>query len=359
MIKMVESSLMVRMDNEFAQQAPYQLNTRTHYLFWHFLTHIDPFSTEINDVVIPIRDIRDLLIANSNKQAGANVIHWGSFKEEVEQCVAELKSYVVLRPSQDGIEENGEIVNEPVSIFRDITAVRESNGKASYKFTVDPKMKGSLYALAHKYVSFQLLKDVRVKNKYACRLYPALKSRADSQRKHKDVPIFELTIPELRQLLVLGKDKYSKSYDLKRYVIEEAIDDINKNSDIRVWPTYINKGRKLVGIRFNISVSKYNSQQLSLSLSEKGNKYHKYLKRTVKKKYSDIDLKEFIAFYPNQYSSIVKSAEETWNRYNNEIEGKIKNIDPTIVQGWIDGTVRTYIVDFLRQELDLMDANNN
>lgn len=359
MIKMVENSLIVRMANEFAQQAPYQLNTRTHYLFWHFLTHIDPFSTEIDDVVIPIRDIRDLLIANANQSLEKHTIHWGSFKEEVEQCVAELKSYVVLRPSQDGIEENGEIVNEPISIFRDITAVRESDGKASYRFTVDPKMKGSLYALAHKYVSFQLLKDVRVKNKYACRLYPALKSRADSQKKYKDVPIFELTISELRQLLVLGNSKYNKSYDLKRYVIEEAINDINENSDIRVWPTYITKGRKLIGVRFNISVSRYNSQQLSLSLSEKGDKYYIYLKRTAKKKYSEIDLKEFIAFYPDQYSSIVEAAKESWKTFNNETNGKIENIDPTIVQGWIEGTTRTYIVDFVRQELDLMKANNN
>lgn len=359
MIKMVENSLIVRMANEFAQQAPYQLNTRTHYLFWHFLTHIDPFSTEVDDVVIPIRDIRDLLIANSNQSLEERNIHWGSFKEEVEQCVAELKSYVVLRPSPDGIEENGEIVNEPISIFRDITAVRESEGRASYRFTVDPKMKGSLYALAHKYVSFQLLKDVRVKNKYACRLYPALKSRADSQRKYKDVPIFELSIAELRQLLVLGNSKYNKSYDLKRYVIEEAINDINENSDIRVWPTYLNKGRKLVGVRFNISVSRYNSQQLSLSLSEKGDKYYTYLKRTAKKKYSDIDLKEFIAFFPDQYSSIVKTAEETWKLYDDDTGKKLKNIEPAIVQGWIEGTIRTSILDFVQQELDLVDANNN
>jgi plasmid replication initiation protein len=287
---------------------------------------------KVDDVVIPIRDIRDLLIANSNQPGENRITHWGNFKEEVEQCVAELKSYVVLRPSEDGIEENGETVNEPVSIFRDIDAVRDNQGAASYKFVVDPKMKGSLFALAHKYVTFQLLKDVRVKNKYACRLYPALKSRADSQKKYKDVPIFELSIADLRQLLVLGENKYSKSYDLKRYVVEEAIDDINANSDIRVWPTYVTKGRKLTGVRFNISVSKYNHSQLSLSIQE------------------------FIAFYPDQYPIIVEAATVSWKEYGKEAGDSYATISPSIIQDWVDGTVKTFILDFVKQELDLVGA---
>jgi plasmid replication initiation protein len=349
----VENSLIVRMANDFAQQAPYQLNTRTHYLFWHFLTHIDPFSMKVDDVVIPIRDIRNLLIAN----AGGNeaTTHWGNFKEEVEKCVAELKSYVVLRPSESGVEEDGLIVNEPVSIFRDITAVRENDGPASYKFRVDPKMEGSLFALAHKYVSFQLLKDVRVSNKYACRLYPALKSRADSQKKYKDIPIFELTIDALRTLLVLGDSKYTKSYDLKRYVIEAAVDDINENSDIRVWPTYINKGRKLVGVRFNISASKYNYSQLALSLTEKDDRYLKYLKRTIKKKYSEIDLKEFIAFYPDQFPIIQKAAKAEWNKYADDFGDELKKVPESVLSDWLDGTVRTYVKDFLKGEWEMSE----
>jgi plasmid replication initiation protein len=349
----VENSLIVRMANDFAQQAPYQLNTRTHYLFWHFLTHIDPFSKKVDDVVIPIRDIRNLLIANSG--GNESTTHWGNFKEEVEKCVAELKSYVVLRPSESGVEEDGQVVNEPVSIFRDITAVRENEGPASYKFRVDPKMEGSLFALAHKYVSFQLLKDVRVSTKYACRLYPALKSRADSQKKYKDIPIFELTIDELRALLVLGDKKYTKSYDLKRYVIEASVDDINENSDIRVWPTYINKGRKLVGVRFNISASKYNYSQLALSLAEKDDKYLKYLKRTIKKKYSELDLKEFIAFYPDQFPVIQKAAEDEWKKYEDDFGDSIKAVSATVSADWLDGTVRTYVKDFLNGEWEMSE----
>jgi plasmid replication initiation protein len=349
----VENSLIVRMANDFAQQAPYQLNTRTHYLFWHFLTHIDPFSNKVDDVVIPIRDIRNLLIANSG--GNESTTHWGNFKEEVEKCVAELKSYVVLRPSESGVEEDGQVVNEPVSIFRDITAVRENEGPASYKFRVDPKMEGSLFALAHKYVSFQLLKDVRVSTKYACRLYPALKSRADSQKKYKDIPIFELTIDELRALLVLGDKKYTKSYDLKRYVIEASVDDINENSDIRVWPTYINKGRKLVRVRFNISASKYNYSQLALSLAEKDDKYLKYLKRTIKKKYSELDLKEFIAFYPDQFPVIKKAAEDEWKKYEDDFGDSIKAVSATVSADWLDGTVRTYVKDFLNGEWEMSE----
>ena len=358
MIPVVEQSLMVRMANDFAQQAPYQLNTRTHYLFWYYLSRIDPFLTEVDDVVIPIKDIRDLLIANSTFRSGNNVKHWGNFKEEVEQSVLQLKEYAILMPSANEVKEGGEIVNEPVSIFTSITAVREGDGPASYKFVVDPRMKGHLYALAHKYVSFQLLKNVRVKHKYACRLYPALKSRADSQRKYKSVPMMKFALKDFRQLLMIPDGKYTKSYDFKRYVITKAIEDINDNSDVRVWVDYNTKGRKLTGIEFYIVTSKYNNlDQLSLKL-HRDDKTVSFLKRNVTKQFYDLNIKEFVAFYPRQYPLLKMRAEKHWIEIDEKSDGAIRNgRHKNQWNNWIEASTKSYMLDFIKQELDIFESD--
>jgi len=102
-------------------------------------------------------------------------------------------------------------------------------------------------------------------------------------------------------------------------------------------------------------VSKYNYSQLALSLAEKDDKYLKYLKRTIKKKYSELDLKEFIAFYPDQFPVIQKAAEDEWKKYEDDFGDSMKAVSATVLADWLDGTVRTYVKDFLKGEWEMSE----
>lgn len=349
----MDKKLIVRIENKFAQKAPYKLHTRSHVLLYYFLSQIDAFSDQVDDVVIPIKDIETQFkdFANSNAPS-EKPTHWGNFKKEVETSILELKSCTTLLPSENKVQKDGITVNDPVSIFQDIKSVYDHSGRAAYKFKIDPRMKGFLYNLAQEYyLQFQLREDVKLSNKHSWRLYVALKSRANSQRKYTQFPYYELTLVQLRELLKLDDDKYTKSYDFKRYVVENALEDINKNSDIRCWEEYLTKGRTLTGVRFHISLSKYNRNQLNLSLMDKKDNSYKILKKISKQNYRKLNLKEFVAHFPSVYKNIVQEVDEKFVEFMDEnIKGKPK-FDKAILDSWKDGQVRNEIIEFARNEL--------
>jgi plasmid replication initiation protein len=350
----MDKNLIVRIENQFAQRAPFSFQTRTHYLFLLYLSYIDPFAQQIRDVTISIKEIVDFLKSCAhNNPKSLSKVHWGNFKKEVEQCVKELKSKTTLLPSKHGVKKDGELVNEPVSMFSEIKATYNKEGKASYQFTVDPRMEGYLFNFARTlYVTIHPINDVLVTNKHACRLYVALKSRAESQKKYLKFPQFEVSVDELRELLELDDGAYEKSYDFKRYVIKPAIKDINSNSDLRCWYDYITKGRKLQGIRFHISVSRFNKNQLSLDLKSKGDEAYSILEKISKLHYEDIKVKQFIAFFPEEYKSIVKKVNDDWSEFFNNLQNEsAQKINPDYLDSWKDGHIKTSIIEFAKREL--------
>lgn len=349
----MDKRLTVRIENQFAQKAPYKLHTRSHILLYYFLSQIDAFSEEIDDVVIPIRDIETQFkyFANSDRDTNTPT-HWGNFKKEVETSIRELKSCTTLLPSQDRVEKDGILVNEPVSIFSQIKAVYDASNRAAYKFKIDPRMRGFLYNLAQQYyLQFQLEGDVKLSNNYSWRLYVALKSRANSQKKYTQYPFYELSLSQIRDLLQIDSEKYTKSYDFKRYVIEKALDDINKNSDIRCWEEYLTKGRTLIGVRLHISLSKYNRDQLNFSLKNEKDQSYKVLQKISKQRFGNINMKEFIAHFPKEYKNILQKVNKDFLEFFENIpEGKTK-FDKTTIKNWKEGHIRSQILELARSEL--------
>lgn len=345
----MNTALIVRMANTFAQKAPYSLRTRSHYIFWYYLSHIDAFADDMPpDITIPISELKSFL--QKNQTPVSKNRHWGSFLTEVEESIKELKSLTTLIPSAEGVIDEGRIVKDPVSVFQDIRSTYDKSGKACYQFTVHPSMKGSLYALARKYVQFTLsskTQQLNITNIYACRLYPALKSRADSQKHYKLYPELKTSISALRELLEIEPGGYSKSYDLKRYVIDKALKDINENSDIRVWEEYLTRGRTLQGVRFHISSSKYNKNQLSLTLKGAKDEKFKVLESISKQHYHKINLKQFIAFFPKQYGHIVQGVNDEFREMSNSLNG----LSQELIESWKQGHIKSNIIQFAKNEI--------
>ena len=62
-----------------------------------------------------------------------------------------------------------------------------------------------------------------------------------------------ILVDDLREMLDLG-DKYPRIDSLKQRVLDPAIAEVNKHSDLRVKMTSEHKGRKLIGFHFAITV---------------------------------------------------------------------------------------------------------
>jgi len=67
-----------------------------------------------------------------------------------------------------------------------------------------------------------------------------------------------ITIEEIKDLLMIDSDKYTKYSHLKAKVIQKAIEEINKYSDIKVeLEKEKKKKKKVVGLVFSINKSDY------------------------------------------------------------------------------------------------------
>lgn len=72
-----------------------------------------------------------------------------------------------------------------------------------------------------------------------------------------------ISLQRLREMLDLG-DKYADIKDLRRRVIDPAIAEINRHTDLRVVATPERRGRKVIGFHFDVS----QDNQIPLDLPE-------------------------------------------------------------------------------------------
>ncbi|MCG8475130.1 MAG: replication initiation protein [Cytophagales bacterium] len=126
-----------------------------------------------------------------------------------------------------------------------ITMAKGQKGKGFITVRFSSDMKPFLLGLKEKYTSY-LLKNVnRFKRQYSIRIYELCKQY------YPNIRTRELSLDVLRNILCL-ESKYPKFENLRRYVIEPSLKEINSFSDIQVGVEKIKLGRKVVAIKFII-----------------------------------------------------------------------------------------------------------
>lgn len=91
-----------------------------------------------------------------------------------------------------------------------------------------------------------LLKQTATLNSvYSVRLYELLKQWLQAKKAS-----FELEL--LRSQLGLGVSDYKRMSDFKKRVLDLAVDEINKKTDLKISYTNIKEGRKIVGFNFTV-----------------------------------------------------------------------------------------------------------
>lgn len=114
-----------------------------------------------------------------------------------------------------------------------------------------------LFDLGQKFTEYRLIQILGMKSAYSVRIYELLKSYAYQKSK-----VFGLD--ELKRLLMVdGIESYSRYPDFRRKVLEIAVKEINKLSDLNVSYEAIKKGRKVDKIKFRIDTKEPVPQMLA------------------------------------------------------------------------------------------------
>ncbi|MCK5685405.1 replication initiation protein [bacterium] len=163
------------------------------------------------------------------------------------------------------------------------------------------------------YTPLNILLIAGLKSKYSIVLYELLRDYLNS-------PVFpKLTIDNLRELLGVENGKYKLFKDLKKWVIDKAIEEINKKTDIRCSYTLIKtKGNRYSHIQFNLR------KNTNFKINDSGPKHllennlHLFFDKTTLPK-------EVLEILPEEYQ--INSIYHQIEPYFNDLNFLISNIE--------------------------------
>ncbi len=135
------------------------------------------------------------------------------------------------------------------------------------EYRVDDKLKPELLQLKQAYLSTPALPLMEFRSDYSIRFYLLLKKML----KIKD---FEYELDFIRERFQLS-NSYQQISNLKNYVIEPALAEINEKSDINVEHEYIKEGRICKKIHFIVTLKEENSTQKSIPETSANNSKQK------------------------------------------------------------------------------------
>jgi plasmid replication initiation protein len=129
--------------------------------------------------------------------------------------------------------------------------IRYIQGTGTIKMKFSPVLEPYLLNLKETYTKYRLGYVINFKSEYSFRFYEIMKQ-------YEQIGERTITIEEIRELLMLEDNKYLKYSHLKARVIQKAIEEINKYSDIKINLEKEEKeGKKVVGLVFSINKNDY------------------------------------------------------------------------------------------------------
>jgi len=114
------------------------------------------------------------------------------------------------------------------------------------KITLTEEIMAFLENMAGNHTNYVLNDIAQLKSQYSIRFYELFKQ-------HLDLGTRRLEVAEIRKMFNLD-EKYKKTGDFRRRIIEGAIDDINKNSPMNVSFKAKKRGRSIVAYEFTFTM---------------------------------------------------------------------------------------------------------
>jgi plasmid replication initiation protein len=112
-------------------------------------------------------------------------------------------------------------------------------------------IKPYLFDLKDNFTSFQLYAALRLGSKYAKRIYTLCSQWKDKGQTQT------FSLDELKKMLTLvddkGNEKFERLSDFKRFVLDEAVKQINQHTDLQIGYTLQKRGRSFQSITFTVA----------------------------------------------------------------------------------------------------------
>ena len=126
-----------------------------------------------------------------------------------------------------------------------VIRIEYSEAEISFYFPDEVLYMLSIFNKDNPYTKFSIETALSLRGAHALHFYQLLKQ-------HELIGYREFSIEDFRNTFEL-QNKYKLFNNLRVRVIEPSIDEINQKTDLKITYTPVNKGRKIIGLRFSIT----------------------------------------------------------------------------------------------------------
>ena len=218
-----ERKQMIVKSNQVIQKSRYHLTIQQQKLILYLISKIRPNDTEFKEYTFDLKDVCRILGIEIN---GANYLR---FKESLKK-IADTSFWLEI----DGKDR----------LYRWIDDIEINRNETEIKIKLDEHLKPFLLQLKESFTYYQLENVLCFDCKYSFRLYELFKS-------YEFKTDLILSVEELKKYL-MAENKYDRFTLFKTNVLNKAIDEINKYTDLKVSYELIRKNRVITEIRFDL-----------------------------------------------------------------------------------------------------------
>lgn len=222
----------VTKNNDLIQKSRYSLTLQEQRIINFIVAHIKPEDTDINQYF-------EFSIVNFCKICGIESTNNTYLRKIIKKLYD--------RPSIEHFD------GEKYTPYRWIGDYEIIPKSSTIRIQIHHRMRGFLMELKRNFTSSELSLCLLFSNSYSFHLYELFRSIIGTAY-FRNAMIVEycISVDEFREKLVLEK-KYKNFNDLKRFVLDPALKEINELSDLQILTRWIYKGKKIDELIFTIS----------------------------------------------------------------------------------------------------------
>lgn len=232
-----------------------------------------------------------------------DIKHDGMYNRLANVTKGLMKKVIEIRTIKDSKE-----ILEQVHL---LSYARYEEGFGAVALSFHPHMKRFLLNLKDNFTKTSLSIALKFSSIYSLRFYELMK-------RELFLSMSILKLSELKLLLGIQDGKYTNYKDFRRRILEPAINEVNKKSDMQIDWFEIKDGKKVEFIKFSIKEELQDKKKCS-SLFKKDGIINQHILDVLRKEFSE---------------DIVQQGVEVLRLYKGEIKNPVLFLKKAIKEGW-------------------------
>lgn len=217
-----QRNALVVKSNALIRQSRFNLSTQEQKIVLYMVSKLRKDDETLDTIEFSVRDFCEVC-----------GIKYRENSQHIKETIKHLRDKSIWVTLPNGVETTVAWIEKPYIDFN----------SGIVRIRLDRDMMPYLLHLQGNFTQYELYAVLALRSKFSLRLFELFKSYLFEGS-------FAISLAELKNMLMLRDDEYPKFYDFKRYVIDKAIDEIERYTPLKVTYGLVKRGRAVSGLSF-------------------------------------------------------------------------------------------------------------